>query len=467
MFRLVDDRLNAVEVARTEVGGGEVEQRSYGLFDGAFEERGNQVAQGGAAGGFARRGGDIDIAQRFLFVTDMSLFFEHAEFGADRGISGGVGEGLVDFGGAGALAAVKDIHDLAFAAAEVAMCVFAHITKALLQKQHAVAKVALNGAPVKSFRIEVAMTKMELAVEGPVRPMAAQRFARYAWLVLGYNLAVILWGAVVRATGSGAGCGDHWPLCNGTVAPLAPTVHTLIEFTHRVMSGLDLAAVAVLVIWSRRAFPREHAVRLGAALSGTFLITEALIGAGLVLLKKVAQNADGWWNSVHVLNTLALVGSLALTAWWASGHKDARPRGHVTIGSWLGLGSFALLAVSGVIAALGDTLFPARSLTQGFAQDFDPASSMFLRLRIWHPAIAAAVCLWILFYALSASAAGGVLRKLAYAVLGIMALQMAAGALNLLLLAPVGLQLLHLLLADVLWIALVLLVWERTAAAKG
>ena len=306
------------------------------------------------------------------------------------------------------------------------------------------------------------MPKPGAAVPEAARLTPTRRFARYAWLVLGYNLAVILWGAVVRATGSGAGCGDHWPLCNGTVTPLAPTVHTLIEFTHRMMSGLDLALVAGLLVWSRRAFPRGHAARQGAALSGTFLITEALIGAGLVLLKKVAQNADGWWNSVHVLNTLALVASLALTAWWASGNKGMRPRGRGAWVSWTGLGSFALLAVSGVIAALGDTLFPVRSLARGFAQDFDPASSMFLRLRIWHPVIAAAVCLWLLFYSLSAAAQGGVLRKLAYTVLGVMALQICAGALNLALLAPVPLQLVHLLLADVLWIALVVLVWERS-----
>jgi heme A synthase len=283
--------------------------------------------------------------------------------------------------------------------------------------------------------------------------------------VLGYNLAVILWGAVVRATGSGAGCGDHWPLCNGTVTPLAPSIHTLIEFTHRVMSGLDVALVAVLAVWAFRAFPRGHRARVGAALSSVFLVTEALVGAALVLLKRVAQNADAWWSSLHLINTLALLACLALTAWWAAGRRASRPRGRA---AWMGaisLASFALLGVSGAIAALGDTLFPPHSLAEGLAQDFNPAAHLFLRLRIWHPAIAVTVGGWLLYYAASAIAGVGTVRRLAYTVLVVIACQMAAGALNLILLAPVWLQLVHLLLADLLWIATVLLVAEASKVA--
>src|SRR5664279_4937818 len=110
-------------------------------------------------------------------------------------------------------------------------------------------------------------------------------FARFAWGVVAYNLAVVLWGAFVRATGSGAGCGNHWPLCNGTATPHSASAATIIEFTHRVTSGLDLALVALLVVWAFRRFPRQHPVRLGATLSALFLITEALVGAALVLLQ--------------------------------------------------------------------------------------------------------------------------------------------------------------------------------------
>jgi len=118
-----------------------------------------------------------------------------------------------------------------------------------------------------------------------------RRFVIFAWAVLAYNFAVVLWGAYVRATGSGAGCGNHWPLCDGSVAPQTPAGATVIEFTHRVTSALDLVLVAALLVWAFRAYPKRHCVRLGAALSAIFLVTEALLGASLVLLNHVARNA--------------------------------------------------------------------------------------------------------------------------------------------------------------------------------
>src|SRR6188472_342187 len=109
------------------------------------------------------------------------------------------------------------------------------------------------------------------------------RLARFAWAVLAYNVAVIVWGAYVRATGSGAGCGAHWPLCNGTVILRAPAVETLIEFSHRATSGLSLILVVVLFFWARRVAAAGHPVRLGATLSLAFMLSEAALGAGLVL----------------------------------------------------------------------------------------------------------------------------------------------------------------------------------------
>ena len=119
------------------------------------------------------------------------------------------------------------------------------------------------------------------------------RFAKYAWAVLAYNVGVVLWGADVRATGSGAGCGNHWPLCGNVVIPQSPALATMIEFSHRVTSGLTLVFVAGLLLWAWRAYPKGHAVRLGAGLAVGFTITEALVGAGLVLFQLVAQNELG------------------------------------------------------------------------------------------------------------------------------------------------------------------------------
>ena len=288
-----------------------------------------------------------------------------------------------------------------------------------------------------------------------------------------YNIAVVLWGAYVRATGSGAGCGNHWPLCNGAALPVSPTLATIIEFTHRATSGIDLALVALLVVWAFRAFVRGHPVRLGATLSAIFLMSEALLGASLVLLEHVAKNAStsrAYWLTAHLLNTLTLLACLTLTAWWGMGKPAVRPRGRPASMAAVSLASLMVLGVSGAIAALGDTLFPARSLAAGLAQDLDPAANIFLRLRLLHPVIAAFAAAWLLYYALSCAAQWRDLRVRAWLLAGFLGAQIVAGVANLLLLAPVWMQIVHLLLADLVWISLVLLcagtLEDRTISPK-
>lgn len=288
----------------------------------------------------------------------------------------------------------------------------------------------------------------------PQAESRAPAFARYAWGVLAYNLAVILWGAFVRATGSGAGCGNHWPLCNGEIVPHAPGVAKLIEFTHRASIGLDVPLVALLIWWAWRVFARGHPVRLAAALSGALLLAESLIGAELVKGESAGSGAHVFWLSTHLVNTLTMLACFTLTAWWGSGRPLARVRGKAVGLAAISLLAVMLLGITGVIAALGDTLFPATSLAAGMARDFDPAASMVLRLRGLHPLIAAVVSGWLTVYAVASlrSARGAALRLVV-----MVWLQLAVGLANLLMLAPVAMQLLHLLLADLLWISLVLL----------
>jgi heme A synthase len=290
-------------------------------------------------------------------------------------------------------------------------------------------------------------------------------FAKYAWMVLAYDVGVILWGAYVRATGSGAGCGGHWPLCNGQVIPFAPQTATLIEFSHRVSSGFTLLAVLGLVVWAFRAYPKGHPVRLGAGLATFFTLTEALVGAGLVLFQLVAQNASALRAAsvaVHLANTFLLLASLTLTARWASGGQPLRLRGQgwAAWGLGLGLVGVLLLGISGAIAALGDTLFPSSSLAEGLRQDFSPTAQFLIRLRVFHPLIAISVGILVIFVAYSLSSShpdAGARRSLATALAGLVVIQWLAGIANVALLAPVWMQLLHLLLADLVWITLVLL----------
>lgn len=290
------------------------------------------------------------------------------------------------------------------------------------------------------------------------------KFSQFAWGVLFYNVLVVLWGAYVRATGSGAGCGSHWPLCNGEIVPRGKQVETLIEFTHRLSSGLALILVVGLFVWAWRIYPKQHPVRLGASLSFLFIITEALVGAALVLFAWVAKDASiGRVISiaVHLINTFLLLASIALTAWWSSGVmtvklKNARGRTWILI---VGLAGVLLIGVTGAITALGDTLFPSASLVEGLQQDFSGTGHFLIRLRVWHPIIAVMVASFIGFVALWEwnSSSDPWIKRFSAILGGIFILQLGAGLVNVFLLAPVWMQLIHLLLADLVWIILILL----------
>jgi heme A synthase len=284
------------------------------------------------------------------------------------------------------------------------------------------------------------------------------------------NLAVIAWGAYVRATGSGAGCGAHWPLCNGEVVPRAPSVEMLVEFSHRVSSGLALVSVVALAVLVWRMLPRLHPARRFAAGALVFMLTEAGVGAALVLFRLVADNASmarAMFMSAHLLNTFVLLAFLALTAYWLSPgnidspafrRKGAAGAAKAATLAWLAAGAAALVLVgiSGAVAALGDTLYPSGSLSAGFAADLSATSHLLIRLRILHPAIAVTVGVLVIAGAYQARRDPRVTAAAA-AVAGFSALQLCAGVLNVLLLAPVWMQMVHLLVADAVWISYVIM----------
>jgi heme A synthase len=289
------------------------------------------------------------------------------------------------------------------------------------------------------------------------------RLARFAWAVLVYNVAVILWGAYVRATGSGAGCGAHWPLCNGELLPRAPRLATLIELSHRVTSGIALVAVVVLCVWTWRARVKPHPARTASALSLFFMLTEAAVGAGLVLFQLVADNASfarAMFLVAHLINTFTLLACLTLTAWFLSDGPPIRLSGRA--GSAVGIAVLAfsvlLAGTSGAVAALGDTLFPVSSLTDALWADLSASSHVLIRLRILHPMFAVLAALAIVFGAgRLATGRGPMAGRFAAAVASLAVAQILLGLLNVFLLAPVWMQLAHLLLADAVWVALVLL----------
>lgn len=293
------------------------------------------------------------------------------------------------------------------------------------------------------------------------------RFALFAWAVTALTLAVILWGAYVRASRSGDGCGAHWPLCNGTVAlPQASETKTLVELTHRVTSALDGLLVLVLVVWAFRKYRRGHPVRKAATLTAVFIVIESLIGAGLVRFGLVANNASvarAFYLSIHLVNTFILVAMMALTAWWASVGEQSQPRLRDFLRGKIGIALLGTLAlgVSGAVAALGATLFSESAQAALIPYDMSPQAQLMFSLRQYklHPLLALLVGGYLVYFAVAALKSYGDVwvRRWAWAVVALVLAQTGVGLLNAAMLAPIALQIVHLLLADLLWLALVLL----------
>jgi cytochrome c oxidase assembly protein subunit 15 len=279
----------------------------------------------------------------------------------------------------------------------------------------------------------------------------------YAWAVLGFMVLVILWGAFVRISGSGAGCGTHWPLCNNELFPQHPRLTTIIEFTHRSMSGVLTVMVAALALWTFAGTARLHPARRAVVWVVLLLITEAILGAVLVLggfVDRDTRSLRAVMQCIHFTNTLALVAALTLTAWWL--HR--RPRMETTPANAsrpLALAAVLMTMLAGAtgsVAALADTLFPSPTLRAAMSADFAAAAPLIVRMRWLHPASALLSVLLALLLMTRTRR-----HPAAIAILWLVVMQVVLGVADVLLLAPTWLQILHLLGADLFWIALVML----------
>ncbi len=307
------------------------------------------------------------------------------------------------------------------------------------------------------------------ALKASVRPVSSG-VRRFAWVVLAYNVLIILWGAVVRSTGSGNGCGDHWPLCNGTLVQHWQTLANVIEFAHRASVGVGVILLVALAVFTWRGTPSRHFARLFAGISLLLTLNEGLLGALLVVLHHTGTDQSpmrAFWLSLHLANTLLLLAALALTAHFL-GRAEARMRGTIQLYqpgfTLLGLLATLCVGVSGSLAALGDTLYPARSLAEAFAQDFSPHASWLLRVRWMHPTLSAVAAVWIGFLLVRSWRES---PSLARGAAGLLALQFVLGAADVLLLAPTWLQVTHLLGADLLWTVLIVLAARLTLRPVG
>jgi cytochrome c oxidase assembly protein subunit 15 len=281
---------------------------------------------------------------------------------------------------------------------------------------------------------------------------------KWLFVYMLYLLAVVLFGTVVRATHSGAGCGSDWPLCRGDWIPASSSLHTWIEYSHRLTSGLTLPLGLFFYAWSRRRFPKGHPCR--RALMGVllFLTSEALVGAGIVWLDHVARNessARGLTMSIHLINTFTLM-ACAVLSWIYSGRVGVQAApSRRSPWAYGGLGLILLVGISGAITALGDTLFPPSSLGEAFSLAQETSSHLFIRLRIYHPFLALCSVAYLGFFAWHSANMEWERRHRYFWFMGILLLQVVVGYWNVHLLAPVWMQVVHLFVAQCVWMSYV------------
>jgi heme A synthase len=318
-----------------------------------------------------------------------------------------------------------------------------------------------------------------LSLSTPAEPRTAEErsFERRVWAMLAYTVAVVLWGAVVRITGSGAGCGQHWPTCQGEVFIVPKTLATAIELSHRVTSGLA-GVFALGIVWlAFRTFPKGHLVRRFALTSLALMIIEGLVGKQLVTKGLVADNASvkrAVVMALHLVSTSLLAGSIALTAWTA---RHALPRRWLPSCrlDWALVASVvAALAVSvtGAITALGDTLYPvntSRTVAERLSADHAGTASLIERLRAVHPLVAfsSAILFVVVAWKTKEIRPCPEVERASTLVIALVFAQVTAGVVNILLSAPGWMQVIHLGLATSLWLALVVFYPTAMAGRRG
>jgi cytochrome c oxidase assembly protein subunit 15 len=280
-----------------------------------------------------------------------------------------------------------------------------------------------------------------VAKSSKIAPAASNALPRFAALTLGVMVVVILEGAVVRATGSGAGCGNHWPLCNGDFFPHHPRLATVIEYVHRSLTGICSTLLIGLIAWTFLARPAGHRARKAVVWSGILLLTEAALGAVLVkggYVEANASNARVFVQGVHFTNTMLLLAAITLSWWWL---RDRKPEHSAETPHWIAWTALActlVVGATGAVAALADTLFPSPDLRTALLQDFNAAAPLLIKMRWMHPAAAVVglgCAIWLSVKLRS---------RLGRIVLALIVAQFVLGTADVLLLAPTWMQVLHL-----------------------
>ncbi len=289
------------------------------------------------------------------------------------------------------------------------------------------------------------------------RLQAHHTFYTFSWGLVAYTVAIVLWGAWVRISGSGDGCGDHWPLCNGDIVPSSAPGKTWVEFSHRLSTGLYGAFVLLQLVIARRRFDAPHPARTWSALTLLFTVTEALIGRQLVTMGLVNESlniARVVVMPLHLVNTALLLGSTVMTAEAIRYGDIPRVSLSPSVRRLLGIigGVLVITLTTGAVAALGTHLSPSHSLLSGLTKDLSADSHLAVRLRVLHPLVAllGPLGLWAALEKLRDVAPSPYSRTLFGRLIITLFLAVLVGVCTLLSLAPIWLKITHLFMANIL-----------------
>ena len=279
------------------------------------------------------------------------------------------------------------------------------------------------------------------------------------------SILSILAGAIVRATGSGDGCGASWPTCNGKVLPSLNTTSEIIEFSHRSISGILLIITLLLFIKSKdHGTPSLHKKIINYLTF--FVLLEALIGAVIVIYEWVGLNSSLpriIAVPLHLVNTFALLAFYTLIFFLLRESENDLENffdHRLKIAFIL----FFLTGATGSITALADVLFPSASFIEGLADDFDSTSEILTRLRIVHPIVSTVLSIFLFS---ESNRFKNIFGINASAIKILVITGVVLGTLNVVSNIILPLSILHLLLADLLWITYIYKSGEKAVLIKN
>ncbi len=280
--------------------------------------------------------------------------------------------------------------------------------------------------------------------------MSLKRYRSYLVFLWIYSILVIVWGAWVRISKSGDGCGTSWPLCNNTIIPDTENTHTLIELTHRLSTGIYGILAILLVIWTFKLYSKQHNIRKISLFILSLTILEALIGAKLVLFGLVGGNTGVdriIVMSLHQVTSVLLTGSVA-KAYYLTFTNKINPSYLIATLKIM----FLLIVATGGIAALSNTVFPSNSIIEGLMSDLDPNSHILLKLRIIHPILAMTLTFAMLFIIIKLYKDD---PKYAIKLSIFISIGVVIGLITLITLSPTYMKLIHLTIAHIIWAVIV------------